>query len=185
MGFLDNLFSAGVWGEKPPDTPQWKKWIHRNLTDNHCPECLMLDGCWFSNDKKPRWPKHMFCHCILEDIPYNDVLTKSNANCPYSKFDPYLFDPNKTYKHGKSTMLESWGYSISDSTYLKEEIAKQGLEKYINGDYALGLSDIYGQRINIRVELPRRNGNGTVSFVTGWMVRPNGTIQLNTPYGGK
>ena len=51
MGFLDELFSAGVWGEKTPTTPKWKKWIHRNLSDNHCPECLMLDGCWFLKEK--------------------------------------------------------------------------------------------------------------------------------------
>ena len=42
MGFLNELFSAGVWGEKTPTAPQWKKWIHRNLSNNHCPECLMI-----------------------------------------------------------------------------------------------------------------------------------------------
>ena len=53
MGFLNELFSAGVWGEKTPTAPQWKKWIHRNLSDNHCPECLMIDGCWFLKEKHP------------------------------------------------------------------------------------------------------------------------------------
>ena len=43
----------------------------------------------------------------------------------------------------------------------------------------------YGQRISIRVELPRKNGDGMISFITGWMVKPNGHIQLNTPYGVK
>ena len=70
-------------------------------------------------------------------------------------------------------------------TLLKEEIEKQGLEKYKNGDYKLGFLNEYGQRISIRVELPRKNGDGTISFITGWMVRPNGHIQLNTPFGGK
>ena len=42
MGFLNELFSAEVWGEKTPTAPKWKKWIHRNLSDNHCSECLML-----------------------------------------------------------------------------------------------------------------------------------------------
>ena len=28
MGFLDELFSAGVWGEKTPTPPKWKKWTH-------------------------------------------------------------------------------------------------------------------------------------------------------------
>ena len=82
-------------------------------------------------------------------------------------------------------MLESWGNSVRDSSYLKEEIEKQGLEKYKNGNYTIGLLNEYGQRISIRVELPRKNGDGTVSFITGWMVNPNGLIQLNTPFGGK
>ena len=34
-------------------------------------------------------------------------------------------------------------------------------------------------------DTPRKNGEGTVSFITGWMVKPNGHIHLNTPYGGK
>lgn len=53
MGFLNELFSAGVWGEKTPTAPQWKKWIHRNLSENHCPECLKLHECWFLKEKAP------------------------------------------------------------------------------------------------------------------------------------
>lgn len=51
MSFLNELFSAGVWGEKASTEPKWNKWLHRNLSDNHCPECLMLDGCWFLKEK--------------------------------------------------------------------------------------------------------------------------------------
>ena len=170
MSFFEDLFAAGVRGEKPPDEPKWNKWIHRNLSENHCPECLMLNECWFLKEKTPRWPHHPYCHCTLEDIPYSDVLTQGSSECQYAKFDPYLFDPENFYKHGKSEMLESWGYSVQDSTYLKEEIEKQGLEKYKNGDYKLGLLNKYGQRISIRVELPRKNGDGMISFITGWMV---------------
>ncbi len=54
MSFLSELFSAGVWGDKTPNAPKWNKWIHRNLSDNHCPECLKLDGCWFLKDKMPK-----------------------------------------------------------------------------------------------------------------------------------
>lgn len=185
MNFLTELFSAGVWGQQTPDAPEWKKWVHRNLSENHCGECLKLDNCWFLKTKTPQWPHHLFCHCILDDISYSDVLSQSSSECPYAKFNPYLFDPENFYKHGKSEMLESWGYGIQDSLYLKEEIEKQGLEKYKNGDYKLGFLNEYGQRISIRVELPRKNGDGTISFITGWMVRPNGHIQLNTPFGGK
>jgi len=62
---------------------------------------------------------------------------------------------------------------------------RQALEKYLAGDYMLGKLNKDGQRIIIRIEIPRRTGDGTVSFISGWMVYPNGHIQLTTPYGGK
>ena len=64
-------------------------------------------------------------------------------------------------------------------------LVEQGLEKYRTGEYALGFLNEQGQRISIRVEIPRKDREGTVSFITGWMVYPNGEIRLNTPYGGK
>lgn len=76
------------------------------------------------------------------------------------------------------------GYSVKDSKYLQKEIERQGLQKYINGDYVLGALNGFGQRISIRVEIENRNSGGTVSFITGWMVHANGRITLNTPYGG-
>lgn len=60
-----------------------------------------------------------------------------------------------------------------------------GLKKYTAGDYMLGKLDEKGQRIGIRVEIPRRDKAGSVSFITGWMVYPNGQIKLVTPYGGR
>ena len=87
--------------------------------------------------------------------------------------------------HGKNKAFESWGYSVEDSNWLKNEIEKQGLEKYISGDYTLGFLNKDGQRLSIRVEIPRKDRAGMVSFITGWMVYPNGQIQLTTPYGGK
>ena len=155
------------------------------MSDNHCPECLMLDGGWFLKEKTPKWPHHPFCHCVLEDIPYNDVLTKTTSDSAYSKFDPFLFNTNGTYSHGKENMFKDWGYSVSDSNYLRTEFIKQALDKYISGKYELGKLDDKGQRISIRVEIPRKDQEGIVSFITGWMVRPNGHIQLATPYGGK
>ena len=58
-------------------------------------------------------------------------------------------------------------------------------EKYIKGDYILGKLNKDGQRISIRIEIPRKDGTGTVSFVSGWMAGPNGELRLITPYGGK
>ena len=124
-----NCFLLECGARKYPPYLNGKKWIHRNLNDNHCPECLMLDGCWFLNDKKPIWPHHPFCHCVLEDISYNDVFTKSSSDSAYSKFDPYLFDTKGEYGHGKDKLFKSWGYSVEDAKYLKAEIEKQALEK--------------------------------------------------------
>ncbi len=185
MNYIEELFKSGVWGTKTPNAPEWIKWVHRNLSENHCPECLKLDSCYFLKEKAPKHPHHLYCHCVLEPISYNTVLKNAKAISDYSKFDPYLFDPENFYKHGKAEMLESWGYAISDSKYLQKESEKQALEKYINGDYMLGKLDIHGQRIDIRITIPRKDKEGTVSYITGWMVLPNGQIKLNTPYGGK
>ena len=103
----------------------------------------------------------------------------------YSKFDPYLFDPRNYYKHGKNKAFESWGYTIADAQWLKTEIERQAREKYATGDYTLGALDQYGQRISIRIVIPRKDGSEDVSFLTGWTVYSNGQIRLNTPYGGK
>ena len=117
------------------------------------------------------------------DIPYVNVMYNCTADSAYSKYDVYLFNTKGKYNDNKKDLFESWGYTVEDIPYLKEEIEKQGLKKYINGDYTLDKLDKYGQRINIRIEIPRKDGSGTVSFITGWMSRPNGHIQLATPYG--
>lgn len=181
---MDDLVRAAVWNERPPDEPKWNTWIHRNLSENHCSECLKLDRCWFAKDATPRWPHHPFCHCVLEEIPYNEVLTKSTAKSEYSKFDPYLFDTKGVYGHAKDRLFKSWGYSVEDAEYLKTEIEKQGLEKYISGEYTLGKLNEHGQRISISIELKRKDKSSIVTFLSGWMVYPNGGIQLTTPYGG-
>ena len=82
-------------------------------------------------------------------------------------------------------MFNSWGYTVADAKWLQNEVKKQALEKYINGEYQLGLLNKYGQRISIRVEIPNKTKGEFVSFITGWTVYPNGHISLNTPYGGK
>lgn len=170
---------------KSADIPDWVQWTHHSEGKTHCEECLTLDGCWFLRDKAPTWPHHPYCHCTLDPINYALVFANATSYSDYSKFDPYLFDPENTYGHGKNRAFESWGYSVSDSLWLKNEIEKQALEKYLSGDYTLGKLDKRGQRINIRVTIPRKDETGDVSFITGWMIMPNGKLKLNTPYGGK
>ena len=88
------------------------------------------------------------------------------------------------YSHGKEKLFASWGYTVADARWLQNEIEQQGRTKYIAGNYTLGKLNAYGQRINIRVELPRKDSSEKVSFITGWTVQPHGEIKLNTPYGG-
>lgn len=185
MSYIDELFKSGVWGTKEPKEPEWVKWVHRNLSENHCPVCLKLDGCYFLKEKAPKHPHHPYCHCLLNSISYNTVLKSANVRSSINKYVNYLFSPKYKEKHKKNVMFESWGYTVEDSKYLQLECEKQAFEKYINGDYDLGLLNQYGQRISIRISIPGKDTGETVSYITGWMVYPTGEIQLTTPYGGK
>lgn len=170
---------------KSVEIPEWVQWTHHSEGKTHCTECLMLDGCWFSRDTHPPCPHHPYCHCTLEPINYSLVLENAVANSDYSKFNPYLFNMTGTYPHNKEKLFKEWGYTVDDAKWLQAEMELQSSEKYVAGEYELGKLDIYGQRINIIIEIPRKDREGTVTFVTGWMVEPNGKLKLNTPYGGK
>lgn len=185
MSYIDELFKSGVWGTKEPKEPEWVKWIHRNLSENHCPECLKLDGCYFLKEKAPKHPHHPYCHCLLNSISYNTVLKNAKAKSSINKYVGYLFSSKYFEKNGKDGLFMDWGFSVEDSEYLLHENEKQALEKYVNGDYKLGKLDEYGQRISIKCEISRKDTGETILYMTGWMVYPNGEIRLNTPYGGK
>lgn len=131
MDYFSQVVNAANSGKPIPAEPKWNKWIHRNLSENHCEVCLKLHECWFAKDKTPQWPHHPLCHCILEDIPYVDVLYKCTSDSAYSKFDVYLFNTEGRYNDNKKVMFESWGYTVGDIPYLKREIEKQGLENIL------------------------------------------------------
>ena len=171
--------------QKYENVPEWVKWVHHSEGKTHCPVCLRLDGCYFTKLKHPPHPHHPYCHCTLEDVSHTEVMAKLLVHSDYSKFDPYLFDPNNFYKHGKNRAFESWGYTVEDARWLQAEMERQAKEKYLREEYNLGKLDKNGQRISIRIEIPRKNQEGTVSYISGWMVYPNGEIKLATPYGGK
>ena len=117
-------------------------------------------------------------------IPTAKVNAGAHATSAFSKFDLYLFNTLGEYSHGKEKLFRIWGYTADDARWLQKEIEKQGRASYIAGNYTLGKRNAYGQRLNIRVEIYRKDGQGTVSFITGWTARPHGEIKLNTPYGG-
>ena len=59
-------------------------------------------------------------------------------------------------------------------------IEKQAVEKYCAGEFQLGGLTEHGQRITILVEL--QSGTGDIlTFLTGWMVFPDGRIVNTTP----
>lgn len=163
----------------------WVKWVHRSEGRTHCPECLKLDGRYFTANNHPPCPHHPYCHCILEPIDYALVLANAVANSAYGKFVPYLFNTTGGYPHNKEKLFKKWGYSAEDAKWLQAEMERQAREKYILGEYKLGVLNKDGQRISIRVTILRKDNGKPVSFLTGWMLYPNGRIQLTTPYGGK
>lgn len=113
------------------------------------------------------------------------MLANASVYSDYSKFDPYLFNTHGEYTHRKEVLFAQWGYAATDARWLQAEMERQAKEKYLAGEYTLGKLNKDGQRLSIRIEIPRKNGTGMVSFVSGWMVCPNGRIRLTTPYGGK
>lgn len=171
--------------QKTENAPRWVVWIHEPTSKYPCFECLQLNGCWFTQDNAPCIPHHENCHCRLEAIDYLTVLQNASTYSNYRKFDPYLFDPNDFYNHGKNKVFESWGYTVDDAKWLQKEMEQQAREKYISGNYELGKLNVFGQRINIVIEIPRKDKYETATFISGWMVEPNGKLKLTTPYGGK
>ena len=171
--------------QKSNGPPQWVQWRHHAVGITHCEECLKLDLCYFTEDNHPPCPHHPHCHCTLEPIEYALVLLNAVAKSDYTKYDPYLFNTDGLRTHGKDKLFRMWGYTVADSSWLKAEIEQQAREKYLAGDYELGLLDKYGQRISIRVSIVRRDTGKEVSFI---VLRPAGEfigVYNLTPYGGK
>lgn len=168
--------------EGVPDEPEWLREILRNIFAlfGHCSKCTSLSGCFFADrtEKCPEHPLHPSCHCTksLAGKPL------SSADCPIEKFTKYIF-ADKYAGNGKRKLFEQLGFNAEDSQYLQQEFQKQAKERYVAGDYTLGLLDSRGQRISISVLLANQE-RGMVKFVSGWMVRPNGYITCNTPLGG-
>jgi RHS repeat-associated protein len=109
---------------------------------------------------------------------------QATAKVEVAKFRDYIFKPDAT--HGKDKVFEDLGYTREDSEALTDMWQRQGAEKFAKGDYTLGEADQYGQRINIEIEVPGVGDKaGEVSYMrSGWMMKPDGTIKLNTPFSG-
>ena len=190
---MSNLEDAKEYTKKMFST-NWVMWAHEKTPPaqtplekslnlllgtitKHCAICLNLNRCCFVKGKCPKYPLHPSCHCDIIDIP---PIT-AEAECSIEKFTKYIF----VNKNSKKDLFELWGYSIIDSDYLQREFQRQAELSYYIGDYILGNLDPYGQRVSIKIRLKRKNTNDFVTFMSGWMIYPNGRIVLTTPYGGK
>lgn len=149
-----------------------------------CEKCNNLVGRCFRSNNMPQLPIHPKCHCSTKNIDNLVPNLTAFATCELSKFAGYIFS-EKGDENGKKELFEGWGYDIMDSQWLQQEFERQAVEKYCSGAYSLGKLDNYGQRISIVIELPRKNGQGNVTFISGWMVYKDGKISLTTPYGGR
>ena len=183
--YMKKLFSTNwvQWwheGTNPAENSAEKNAnVLKGIMKKHCAMCLNLNGCCFVKGKCPPKPLHPNCHCETIDIPF----ITAKAECSIAKIRDYIFSELKS--NGKKELFESWGYSIIDSEEIKNEIEKQAKLSYSVGDYELGKLNDYGQRINIIIELERKNKAGRITFRSGWMMYPNGRIVLTTPYGAK
>lgn len=177
----------------------WVKWTHNwyspaynnaqkmlNIASSilsfgkHCSICLNINGCCFPINNMPEYPLHENCHCRLIEV-HNIAAT---AICDINKFEKYVFNEDNKINKGKKALFESLGYAKIDSVYLQNEFTEQAKIKYLNGDFILGLLDIYGQRITIEIVLPRKDKIGIFKFKAGFIVYPDGEIKLTTPYAG-
>ena len=98
-------------------------------------------------------------------------------------FTDYLFKPGAT--HGKDLIFRALGYNSGDSS-LAEDFARQATARYTARDFVTGLADQYGQRITVPIELfGRGDASGqSANILTSWMLRPDGSLSLSSPYTG-
>lgn len=101
---------------------------------HHCLKCTVLDGCYFVENNKPLQPLHNNCDCKNFSISIIKIKNKTIAEMSINKFTNYVFK-DKTLSKGKVNVFKSWGYTINDSSILKNEFENQAKENYIKGLY--------------------------------------------------
>lgn len=175
----------------------WVKWKHSGIPDEegkireraradaernrHCKVCTALSGDYFPSFNMPLYPQHLYCDCMLFSV--SKPVSQAVANCALTKFTEYIF--GEKYKdNGKIKLFKDLGFTVGDSEYLKYEFEEQAKRKYLNGNYALGKLNEYGQRITIEIKLSSSLKNDII-LKTGWMIRPLGYITCNTPLGDR
>ncbi len=113
-----------------------------------------------------------------------ETLATVEAVVDPRKFSNYIFKDDAT--HGKDVVFRKLGYNKDDSLELAKLYQDQAGAKVARGEYMLGTADQYGQRISVEIELPGKgDAAGKTSYLnSGWMLKPDGGIHLNTPFSG-
>jgi hypothetical protein len=103
---------------------------------------------------------------------------------PIEKFRDYIFKPDAT--HGKDHVFRSLGFDRSHSEELALLFEQQAVAEYSRQEFSYGMLDKHGQRISIEIELEGIGDTDrqTSYLISGWMIRSNGNITLNTPFSG-
>lgn len=120
-----------------------------------------------------------------EDSSCSEGTLKSvNVNADSRKFSEYIFKDGAA--PGKDVVYKNMGYGMKDSQALTNMYKEQAALKYAKGEYTLGKANLFGQRINIEIELPGiGDAAGKTSYLkSGWMIKPDGSLLLNTPFSG-
>ncbi len=175
MGVFDDLIKVDKDGNI--SYSGWIEWQHVARGFMHCLTCLSLHKCWFNRAKMPTIPKHEHCHCSVKAIAKPN-LNDIKSECKIEKFTGYIFS-DKYADNGKRELFYLMGFNIEDSEYLKKEFERHAQLEFSKSNYELRDLDKYGQRINIKIIL--RNNNREYKIISGWMVRPNGKLELATP----
>ena len=100
------------------------------------------------------------------------------------KFTDYIFSP-KYQGNGKYEVFnKTLNYLIEDSGFLSSLYLTQAKNKIETKNFTLGKKDIYGQRLTINIDIQVKGTSEIKTVVSGWMINPDGSITLNTPFSG-
>lgn len=96
------------------------------------------------------------------------------------KFSAYVLDPQ--HASGKAAIVvDRFGYrpnSQEDATALASSYVAQASECLRTGNFRLGMRDEFGHRYTIPILIRQ------VTVLSGWLLRPDGTLALVTPFAG-
>ncbi|BBZ35617.1 DUF6883 domain-containing protein [Mycolicibacterium confluentis] len=123
---------------------------------------------------------------LVDDIAAPAIDFTTDPIVDPRKFSEYALSPEAS--KGKSAIFDSFGYrNVPESaSKLVSEYTQQAGEKILARDFTVKSTDQYGTRIAVDISLPGvgdRSGE-TAEIVTGWIIRPDGTVSLTTPFSG-